>query len=70
VGINRAIVSDLDPDWILIPSGHKIRIWVREGKIDTQKLRKFMFLSARCSLSRAEGFSFNLNILYGCLGEG
>jgi hypothetical protein len=33
-----------------------------------KKYRIFMFLSARCSLLRAEGFSCSLGVLYGGLG--
>jgi hypothetical protein len=35
-----------------------------------KKLRNFMFLSAGFSLLRAEGFFFNLDVLYGGLGIG
>jgi hypothetical protein len=33
-----------------------------------KKSRIFMFLSTRCSLLRAEGFSCSLGVLYGGLG--
>jgi hypothetical protein len=35
----------------------RIRIWIQEGKNYPQKLINFIFLSAGCSLLRAEGFS-------------
>jgi hypothetical protein len=34
----------------------------------TKKLRIFMFRSAGCSILRAEGFCFSLDVLYGGLG--
>ncbi len=50
--------------------------WIRiqEGKNYSPKIEKkvrygnFMFLSAGCSLWRAEGFSCSLDVLYGGLG--
>jgi hypothetical protein len=43
----------------------------REAKMthkSRKKFRNFMFLSAECSLLRAEGFFCNFDILYGGLG--
>jgi hypothetical protein len=45
-----------------------LRIRIQEGKNDPQnrkKYRIFMFISAGCSLLRAEGFSCSLGILGG-----
>jgi hypothetical protein len=48
---------DPDPD----PGGQKL-------PTKKKKLRKILFLSAGCSLLRAEGFSCSLDVLYGGLG--
>jgi hypothetical protein len=54
-------------------SAFKLRIQIRiqEGKMthkNRKKLRIFMFWSAGCSLSRAEGFSCSKGLLYRGLG--
>ncbi len=66
--VQKLLFSLVYPDWIRI--GIRIQIWIQEGKNDSKnrrKLRNFMFRSAGCSLLRAEGFSFCLDILYGDL---
>ncbi len=62
-------VSDPDPDWIRILSGHWI--WIRNPDPDPggqkwpHKSRKnFKKLHAGCSLLRTEGFFCSLEILY------
>ncbi len=57
--------SDPDLDWIWIQSGQWIHIRIRfqEGK-------NFMFWSAGCSLLRAEGFFYSLDVLSGGQGIG
>jgi hypothetical protein len=59
---------DLDPD----PDPHsnsRSGSRSRRAKMNhKKKSRIFMFLSTRCSLLRAEGFSCSLGVLYGVLG--
>jgi hypothetical protein len=62
----------IHPDSMGVP-GSVSAIWIRiqEGKYDPQKkkkINKFHFLSAGCSVLRAEGFSCSLDVLYGGLG--
>jgi hypothetical protein len=71
-------VVDPDPDWIRIQSGLWIRIRIRNPDPDPggqkwptkveKNLLKFMFWSVGRPLLRAEGFFYNLDILYGGLG--
>jgi hypothetical protein len=56
----RINVSDLDAD--------SVRSVDPDPDSGGQKLRKFMFWSAGCSLLRAEGFSCCMDVLYGGLG--
>jgi hypothetical protein len=62
----------MDPDSIKsVDPDSKSGSGFRRAKIthkNRKKLRNFMFLSARCSLLRAEGFSCSLDVLYGGLG--
>jgi hypothetical protein len=54
-------------------SGSVFGIRIQEGKNDhkyKKKIKNFMFISAGCSLLRAEGFFCNLDVLYGGLGIG
>jgi hypothetical protein len=72
------------PYWIQIQSGQWIRIQIRIWNLDSdsgsgssrakmthksrKKFRNLIFLSARCSLLRVEGFFCSLDVLYVDLG--
>jgi hypothetical protein len=69
IGRNTLSASVVDPDskGSLDPSGFTIRIRIQEGKKGPEKyktVKSFMFLSAGCSLLRAEGLSSSLDVLY------
>jgi hypothetical protein len=61
--VSLTSVSDLDPDWIRIrnpdpdPGRQKMT-----NKIEKSQ-KNFMFGSAGCSLLRAEGFSWSVDVL-------
>ncbi len=55
-GLDPDSIRSVDPD----PGGQKLPIHI-------EKIRNFMFYSAGCSLTRAEGFSCSLEVLYGGL---
>jgi hypothetical protein len=71
--VENSRVADPDPDpyWIRIQSvsgygSRRAKMTLKSRK----KSRNFMFLSAGCSLLRAEGFFCILDVLYGGLGIG
>ncbi len=64
--------SGLDPDSkkSLAPDSESVSWsrWAQMTHKNRKKLRNFMFWSAGCSLLRAEGFSYSLDVLYWGLG--
>ncbi len=69
----KSSVSDPDPDWRQIQSGQwngfpdsESGSGSRRAKITHKNWKKFW--SAGCSLLRADGFSWSLEVLYGGLG--
>jgi hypothetical protein len=59
-------MGSLDPELDSQSRSESRRAKMTEKK--GKKLINFIFLSARCSLLRAEGFFCRLNVLYGGLG--